>query len=1069
MTTQTHAQTQSQLPPYVSYDDNYLLPLGEGKPATDLLGSDGKILNSWELEERRRVLWQSKLDLSVLGPATDYTYYSNTNPPYQWNVQDYDELDFSGAAESLGQGLNNGLFRFNLLARDHKTPYLALLSEVNYSYLIRAELLRKIGYNIPAMKRFRALKINFSSVDEKKQILNRMTSILSDKDLWIIDNPKDLPYILIQDIVLTPYESLEKFNLAIDPFLFDRTNGKRIFKALVVPYNLILSDNPSINLLPWSVGVVYSGNLRLNSEITSSFGASVEDAKWILKKISRLSREDWNDIAAASDLPGCLQGLLIEKYLSLLKTFNQQTYNQVDSPTYVEKFQCQDHVVDGKTNLDKWEGYASHFAWGDPENPLNSKEIRSITIMKILDFAFANTTNYINSLSFMSVDVGKKNIQKINQLFEESKIQSREKNEITNIPLSTWSFLTGGVHLIASRQVIVGSYQGTTNNLISMADNIGIAGDFGIFLGVAGLLPDFKAGQKLNTSEVKYNVVRSPINSVQASTGVSLIYSHIRPIDKVSDAVKQMPFKNFLVPKEKKDIGKAIARLLKVDGDVPARDQSDNENALLTDFKESILPGESFIITRRLFAKLGANLNLVFNQWVDLSIGYEGEDSVIDRIHIVRKDENTIQIYKNYANLVIPENLNAALGVIIPLARFRNQTTNINRARTDFYEVNIDPYKNPNWRQEFTGLMSVIKNGRLAKLKSVVKPIHFNFEAKEKTTQVSAAIWSWNKVKQSMKITINYPEGREENFHRDYRFFMAGHNFLEYAVDLADSLISKITRIGIDLTDYSFNPGTSPTGKAASRIAATELDDKDIIHSLYTKVTRLHNGFHMKRKQLDRLLKDIRRHYHYQFYLPEQFNNTKSISIYNSQINIHFTPGSYEYFLNLNLQETKWGRAICYQFNNSPDLNELNIPRAIDAENPKCTAWNKIQRWQKKLKENIAATDFYDVTKFASQLALYLENHLTIQGLMILMGGDEFIFVDGKFTGYRDGVEFNRDKKQEIDVYSNTLGIRPNRTFGPLSALTRIPDNHYGAENVGQNLNVSEGELFMNWALRRAY
>ena len=54
------------------------------------------------------------------------------------------------------------------------------------------------------------------------------------------------------------------------------------------------------------------------------------------------------------------------------------------------------------------------------------------------------------------------------------------------------------------------------------------------------------------------------------------------------------------------------------------------------------------------------------------------------------------------------------------------------------------------------------------------------------------------------------------------------------------------------------------------------------------------------------------------------------------------------------------------------------------------------------------------------------------------------MYVDGKFIGYRDGVEFNQDKSNEISVLANTVGIKPNTSFGPLSSLMRTSDTSYG-------------------------
>ncbi len=1063
---------QQALPPYVTYDSPFLMPLGAGKPASDLMGSDGKILSEWELEERRRVLWNEKMDLSILSPAKDSTYYQG-DQPYQdnfaWPIQNYDEVNFMGFAESETRGLNNGLFRFNLRDQSRNKDYVGHLSEVSYSYLIRAALLRKLGYRVPAMKRFGALKLKFSSLEQKESFLDRMFYVLSDRNLWLVENPAQSPYVLIQDIMLMPFESLQIFNLAIDPFLMERTGGKRIFKSLVVPFNLIPSDDPSINLLPWSVGSEYSANLRLNDERTSQFDAAIEDAKWILTRMSKLSREDWSAIVAESDLPGCHQALLVEKYLARLKTFNHLTRNPQATPEHNEHVNCQDYVYDGKLTVNDWEGYASHFAWGDPENPLNSKEVRAISMMKIIEFAFSNTAGFLSSLPLLRTDVGGRNQIEINKLLTEAIKQTNETKKIVNIPFSTWSFFTAGVNLIASRQVIVGSYQGTTNSLLSLVDNIGIVGEAGIYLGVAGLIPDFKKDQVLGPEAPKYNVIRSPFNAAQAKLALSLSYSHIRPIAKTSDALKQMPFKNFLVPKEKRDLAKTIERLLKIEGDVPPADQEGNENALLKEFKESLIPGESFMVNRRLIANGSLSASFTFNQWLNLGIGYELEDNVIDRIHIVRRDEQTIQVYKNFANLIIPENLTVTLNTIIPLARFRHQTSDINYARTDFYEVVIDPAKNTNWRKEFAGLMAAIKSGRLAKLKSQKSPYRFQFKATEKLTQLSAAIWNWNKVKQGLEIEITYPKGTKESYYRDYRFFMAGSNWLEYAADAADNLITNLLNIGIDFTNYSFNPGTSPSGKATSRVASTEVNQSDLLGSVYAKVSRLNNGFHIKKKKLDKLLLELRDHYHYQFYLPEQFANTKSMSIYHSQLTTHLPPASFQYFLNLDLEGLNWKKSICYQFNNDPELNELNLPRPIDLENPRCDRWQKLKNFQKKLLRALKKNSFKSFAVEAGKLALYLENRFKIFGVIELMGGEEIVYVEGKFTGYRDGVEFNQDKSNEVNVLASTLGVKPNQAFGPLSALMRVPETDYGQSSNNKNINTTEGELFLNWILRRAY
>lgn len=513
------------------------IPLDTSRPpATDLIGVDGNLLPLYKAQQLRK----NGFNLSNLDPKEsniwkDEGFLQLANHYRPIEIDRYDQVTNVSLVRTPA-----GTMRFNgtMKAGGGHRIYTFRISKRIHNVLLRAALLKKLGYSIPPIKYLDKVRINFSSVRKKEKFIEDMKNTLLTNDenvekRWIAENQKESTEIVLQDLIATSMNH-HTYNLA-DGFLSpSHIKGQRVLNALLVPYHL--TDVPeSVNLFSWRCGKVVNNNIIFDYLYGEQFSTSMEDALWILKRILKLTRADFREIVASANYPKEVSLLMVEKLIE-----KRNNCKDTLNIKHGEKIATNPHVTygefleDGKLLKKLWGGKGSMFSFGDPESPLNTGEVFAFMKSKFNSNIISNLVMRFNKFYLPKTDLASEIYQKqydkaLKRLANYVKTRKVEK---TNF--GVWAIPQFGVNAILSRDIVAGSYMGT-DNTIQLADSIGVNVDGGVYLGTDGIPAPWTL-------------------SGGAKVFVNRVYTHLKPIKSIKKALKE-PFKNMLVPWLKRGLG----------------------------------------------------------------------------------------------------------------------------------------------------------------------------------------------------------------------------------------------------------------------------------------------------------------------------------------------------------------------------------------------------------------------------------------------------------------------------------------------------------------------------------
>lgn len=996
------------------------------RPATDLV-HDGKILLPEEahqlfLDSRRR------FDLSKLNPAQDSDLWKDIYPARidedyldDLPVNELDVVDYDSNVLS-----RSGNFRFNI-SKINKNGmpeiFTMLISKNVHSMLLTKALLRKIGYSVPAMKWISQVRVRFSDELEKKSFIGYLEreALAGDAENWIVEDYGDNT-LLLQDVVVMEGLPLI-YNLAMGPITNDIIQGRRVLSSLVVP--LALTNVPeSINMYRWNTGNVIDNAVSLQLDYADEFDCSWEDARWITRRIEKLSRGDWEDIAASSMIPKAVQMVLIEKLISRRNDLMQLMQVDAVQLGVTDDLNSGADIIDGKVIRERWDGYATRFAYGDPDSPLSDAEMTSWIKSKALQAFIDGGISYVNSLPFLGTDIDKLNSENYQQYFDEY-IRDQASNatgEAIHTPIKGWIFPTFQGSVILSRSITTGSYLGT-DGMVNLVDAIGVSMEAGMYAGTTGL--------------------PSPISvSGKASASVTRVYAHLRPVTTLMKALKY-PFKNMLVPLVKREYGKKLNDILTIDIDKLSDEEREAKvKAVLAPFKNDLEVGESLIITDTVLVGASLRAGAGTDYLVKVQMGVAPQQMVIGRFHIHRRSEDIIQIYRDFGN-VQSVTLNFSLNSLIPVVK-ANYKISKGTARTKFFSISMDP-KERSTVEQVAALRQALMTSSLKKLEKIQKPWTLRHDFAEKERKAGIFFWRWNKVKAHTNMRITHPQGDERHFFRAYSGQTNGRDFQEYTLDSVRNWLSLFADFDYNSTNSSNNPGFSYKGNAKNKILVFEGETNeqgDSVRKPFMRLSRIWNGWEISKKKAQDILDDIRHRYAFQFYMPTVLNDSIKIFLYSISVNVLVYEKGVNSMADMPEDEVK------RIFSRHAMRADLRIRPANERED--LTRANGFIKNRKKWLRARDKNDNSNAAKYAMAALNDAEEKLNIEGLRALLGGEQNFYVTSKIDGYRSG-----DEDGDRAIISNAFGEYGQRdVLGPLQALV-------------QQSEMLEGEFFIYWLMTR--
>ncbi|MDO9184038.1 MAG: hypothetical protein Q7U04_16615 [Bacteriovorax sp.] len=771
---------------FVAKAGESFVPLQKGvRMASDDLLYEGNVLSSRDAQDLSD---NKSIDLSTLEPRANDLW-----SPTATSLNDQESIALSDNGTLVFAGLitsNSGLLRFNANSEDGSKIYTVHLDKTLHSFLLRKNLLRKLGYTIPATKYLKKINIKFNSLESREAFLLKNIPEATDgaSERWV-KKVNELTLELIDVAVTEPSEN-DFYNVAQGvPTL---TINSRSIRSLLIPYS-ILDLYESINKFSWIDGKIDNGAAVLPHFTGNDFSTTIEDAQWMLRKFNKLTRADIKESVDLAFFPTDVAAVLLEKIISRRNSLNRLFSVKAKMLEVDQKINFQDSVKEGKIIQKDYLGYASRFAYGDKESPF--EQLSYFLYSKIQSNALDNLVAKFNSY-LVKYDLGKTRSSFFKKQFEDGLNNFIKTGEIKPIGIETWSSPLLSAQLIFSRDIILGNYLGT-DNLVQLADTFGASLDIGAYLGIEGL------GNNL-------------AGSVNASVSVVRTFTHVKPVKNLKQSLKE-PYKNMFVNLLKNSLKERYFSLSEIQHSTQSNDEKAKKvQGLLKEIGLSLDTGESLIMTDRLMPTTEVKLN--FNTGlVGAGVGVGAGVAIIKRIHIFKKSAQFLQIYDD-SGFVTNVNLSFQVSEYISLLKITGKL-DIGHYNFKSYTVNLssDLDENPNFYENSLGIYNVLKNKNFEILNKTSIPVKLNASFTDRSLGFSLLFWKMKAVKGKTYYNLEAKDGINGSYFSLNKDFMNGVNAEAFSKQMVNYYLADQTKGNFSITtEGDVNPGDSFFGRSST-------------------------------------------------------------------------------------------------------------------------------------------------------------------------------------------------------------------------------------------------------------
>lgn len=1066
---------------------------GKQKPAKDLIDGKGRKISFEELVNRVN----AGQDLSALNPEPNRFWQNKNYPaveiaagiPAEGSVVEFlrSEARFPDTGTEMAR------------VRDAKTKVEYLFSTSRYaqSTLIRAALMRKLGYYLPSPKYYKKLIVKFSSPELKNSYIKNLeseTSLDLEDRKWIKSVPGDESSIEFISASLEPVQTQYfnfHFGYGLDP-THEEAQGYiqlysdyRAYRAQIIPVALV--DIPeSINRYSPKFGMRLVGSVQINHMSAAAYASStIEDARWILKRIASLSEKDIDEVVAAAQYPQSLAELvrakLVYRIYNALELFDLKSEFRLKLPD-LQMSSADGFVKKGKVTQEYYPGYPQRFAHGDRPSPFNDEDLYRFLRIRGLNTALNTAITELNKhLQF-------KDVQDLVAKYQNDVIKDFIKHIKTKPGqpyvrgVDSFSGVISGLNVSANRQVTTGTYFGSTAP-IQLVDNISASASIGTFTGFTGL--DYVP---ILATDIRY--LRD--------------YTHVRPLQipidiKNEGSLKEAtsyPWSNLFVPRFMNQLGTAVS--LNEDQknglDEVLKDLRDGEVLTVTD---SIITGAYGQASSGLDALMGIQPLSILNS---IQVGTDLSRVMMSQVTFLRTSTG-VQIFVRKSNRNM-FGVQFDYNYFINLLKIRQQHV-AEKTNTDAFVINYDPNITSELDPTSTAPMAVEHFETRRKLQLVLKDLFarnktsklyhhfshnkFDLDHKLKTNETRAKFLfnSMTNMQESHLMKAKWPANPEfpEIKPEDSELVLysykkgeyKGIDYLNFGLSIIDSLLGQVVKkVQINLADQNSNATQVPFGKAYWRMINTEGDLSPVVQQQpnITIVQNIWSGWSIKNKDLLLLADEINKKYaglSTRLINPEDFSQTKSLDFYRISVSLSLLPGAQDKIRGLMLQEEKTfdkiGKAkfLSRLFQKISEARGRKRPqdkglytdllsmigegdfqkgyKVYDSEcqkqkmqneafNYPTTHWLYGQNYScltPWLTELIDLSRQYPKNKkeqiqWTTEVVFVLEKFIPIKNLLEYVGEKNYLLVPNIF-GFREG-----DEDGDIEYISNTLGV-PEEEF----------------------------------------
>ena len=908
------------------------------KPSSDLVTSSGTPLDVGQAA----AMANKGTDLSVLNPLENKMWQNRIYPAVEEVPGSYPV-----AANGVQFLSEEAALPFTYMARvqSRENPglfYRLSLSRYSHTTLMRAALLRKLGYYVPSPKYYRNLRLFFANEDEKKAFLkNAQESMISDFTSrgWVSDDNAQNHSVVFTDAVLEPAVA-EYFDIqwgyAPDPNNPDqlptvqRFSRYRAYRALIIPFALV--DVPeSVNRFSAKFGAVLSGHVVINHPSAESFSAcTYEDARWLVRRLNQLRYQDYQDIVRAGAFPRELEELVLAKLMhrvnNAFELFNLKN-NSLPLPS-LNINSAGGIVQNGKVMKEFVPGYPQRFAHGDRQSPFQDGDLERYLCIRGKSAAISTVINHLNE---------KLDLLKVSDLYaaRREEITERIYQHIREKPLEplyqkveAWGGPVGGFNLAATRHVTTGTYFGSSAP-IQLVDNVSVAGRLGYFMALDGV------------------PMVTPIGG--ANIVVMRDYTHVRPLLSIKEGTK-VPWQDMILPRFMNNVSKV---LMQKDPVKSADGKSERQplDAFLTDLRE----GEVFTITDSValsaYGQISSSLDVLMgisplNFMSTVSVSADGSRAILRQTSFMRTKEG-VQVYVRSQNgKVLGATLD--LNYFINVMRIRASTTWTDLS-TDAFVIDYNPeyadmIDTSNGDQKFVKDFIKTRDNLRPALRALFKSndpellytkfSHRKFEVDHdlKTREMRSKFLALrvNSFNEDHLLKIRYPrdpeapelnpKDEEVTLFANKKGELKGRDLLGFASDWIEGIMNKFWpkgRVDLSRSDDP-NPANTPFGKAYWRMVTTE-SDLTVNGQQYPSVAVVQHvwgGWHLNRKKFLKLIDEVQGELKgapfmsYRLIEPEAFANVTAVDFYRITAQLSILPGGMDKIRDLILQPDADGKPV---------------------------------------------------------------------------------------------------------------------------------------------------------------
>lgn len=1004
------------------------VPLTEQRMPSDDLSYQDRMLRP---DEAYR-LAQEGLDLSNLNPV-DSALWSNETPILTsrldaLDIHDGDETEFAGALLSA-----SGMFRFNV--KNSQTNAIVHLDKTLHSMLLRKNILRLMGYKIPAIKWIRRLRVQFSSAEEMEKLLDSQIprATLGAASRWIESRDEETLTVIFKDIAVTIPSSSDHYNLAMG--VPPQTLTNRTLRSLIIPYALI-DLGESANRFEWTVGRKDNNSVLLPHFTRGIFATTADDARWALRRLELLTKDDLKQAIEFAHFPAEVTKLLLEKISSRRNSLMELFSEQANPLAYNLEISHGEFLKKGKLEKQDWEGFASRFAHGDPESPF--KDVHWYALSKIQAFAIDNIVARANQeLSLFNPNQVRSEFHQ--EQFQQGLDHFIETGYIMDFPVGTWFSPMADLNLTASRDVVVGNYLGT-DNLVQLADSIGWSVQLGGQLGIE-------------------NLQIAPTAAIKGTVSISKMWTHLKPLRGLKQVFKE-PYKNIVVPLIKWQMSKELDRIHNLrDSQDPNTDWNlDDDDSQLAQIvrhlNENLGVGESILYTERAAPSLAASMSTsLMGTPVHFSLSGSADMLDIRRIQIYRKDNKTLQIYDDLGHGE-GWSVNVSLERFVPIIRlgWRRQKGGYS-VRLHEVDLNPDVKENPRLFDKAHAVAQFLSTGSSELLEEIQKPHVVEAEFLDKSSKFAFLFWRHKKLKSDTVYDIVSRDGLTGKYVSLTDEKQSGLNWEAFTKDIINYGFQRLSYNVNWAPPVWQNPAQTIGGMGTTTSVRFEssLTDDNKYGERFMRLTDRWEGWSKKVKKLKKHMRETNERFGFQLFDERSLDNADKLKLFDVSVNLNLYeegfkkletihPNSLIYFEYLYEEKRGIRERGCDE--NQIKRRRLSDGRVIES----CGTLNGAIWYNNKCRNKIEDhKDKKDITKCLMRLYRELYEELEYNEIKMLLGQDN-IFVHGGVNGFRNDDEILNDP-----IQANTEGRIGSRFWnGPF-------------EKIQQMLGIQEGELNGYW------